>query len=201
VAAFTSGAPVCRHRVRRIKGPLPGLRLSSLWERADGGGRGQGQGKETGDGDGEAASGGRTERERERERGSGRGRGEGNTESRHGPKWSGGIPACRASVSRSDASPLPSPPPPAPPHPPSRSYDSRLWMLGGAAFVVKSSPVRPISFLPARFPVYRVYPPSSPRLPPPPAAPRSRGRSSALVFAPVSGTPHPRIADLVPRRF
>jgi len=67
VAAFTSGAPVCRHRVRRIKGPLPGLRLSSLWERADGGGRGQGQGKETGDGDGEAASGGRTERERERE--------------------------------------------------------------------------------------------------------------------------------------
>jgi len=37
-------------------------------------------------------------------------------------------------------------------------------MLGGAAFVVKSSPVRPISFLPARFPVYRVYPP-----PPPPS--------------------------------
>jgi len=42
VAAFTSGAPVCRHRVRRIKGPLPGLRLSSLWERVTeegGGGR------------------------------------------------------------------------------------------------------------------------------------------------------------------
>jgi len=136
VAAFTSGAPVCRHRVRRIKGPLPGLRLSSLWERVMEEGP---EGGRTGDGGREQWPDGK--------------RGEERTDTvRNGAE--GFQLAARLSPGVTF-------PPPSPSSSFALVRQATLDVGWRAAFVVKSSPVRPISFLLARFPVYRVYPPPS----------------------------------------